>query len=455
MKHCLPGVEARAVAARIALQVVDQGRSLDDALEHCVAAAGKNCPRALVQEISYGVVRHYWSLERTAAKLIRSPIRNRDRDVHALVLVGLYQLRYMRVPPHAAVSETVEAAAALHKPWAKTLVNGVLRAFLRKHSSSHSAVAESSDDHPRWLRERIKAAWPDHWRTIFEVNNQPPLMMLRVNLRAISGEQYLQKLEKVDISGWQHPYVPSALALVRSIPVRKLPGFEQGLVSVQDVAAQRAAYLLDLTPGLRVLDACAAPGGKTAHCLELQGDLEIVALDRNTEGVERLQANLSRLGFGARCVVADACARADWWDGMPFDRILIDAPCSATGVIRRHPDIKHNRIPADVAAVKTVQRQLLQSLWPLLAPGGKLLYVTCSILPDENEEQIACFLQATPDAGEVPLVVEEGIVRTHGIQLLPQLNGGDGFFYACLTRVGSDGEFRQTTRADGNEAAQS
>lgn len=429
---------ARALAAQIVQAVVDQGRSLDTALHRAVTQA--NVPgrdRALVQEIAYGVVRWYWPLEQLAAILLDSPVRRRDRDVHALILVGLYQLEHMGVPPHAAVSETVEAVVMLDKPWAKGLVNGVLRAFVRNREQMDTTWRDraATDAHPEWLRQAIKDAWPDRWQAIIDANNQRPPMGLRVNLNAVSRPKYIDMLGAANIPFETEAIPPSAVVLAGSLPIDQVPAFAQGWVSVQDVAAQHAAFSLDLEPGLRVLDACAAPGGKAAHCLEVESGVELVALDIDTDRVERIKATLKRLGLHAECIAADARASAQWWDGRPFDRIVIDAPCSGTGVIRRHPDIKHHRRPADVAALGRLQQQLLQSLWPRLAFGGRLLYVTCSVLPEENENQIVSFLKGRRDAQEVPLTLPAGIPRQVGVQLLPGSNGGDGFYYACLKRA--------------------
>ncbi len=428
---------ARALAARVVLEVREQRRYLDDALGAALTQAPAGTA-PLVQELAYGSLRWYHQLAAIAQLWLRRPLRSRDQDVHALLLVGLYQLRATRVAPHAAVKETVEAAAALGKPWAKDLINACLRGYLREPQRAEAAMRADEAvrlSHPRWLLEELKRAYPQTWERIAEANNARPPMSLRVNLARIARAAYLRELATAGIAAQPSALCDSAVVLEQPRPVGELPGFAQGLVSVQDAAAQFAAGLLDAQPGERVLDACAAPGGKTTHLLERTPQLaELVAVDREAARVERLRENLDRLGLRARLVVADAGRPDAWWDGRPFDRILLDAPCSATGVIRRHPDIKLRRKPNEIEQLAATQAQLLAGLWPLLKGGGKLLYVTCSVLPRENEAQIDAFLAEHADAGVCVLRLPAGHERGIGWQILPGEQDLDGFYYVCLAK---------------------
>jgi len=392
--------------------------------------------RALVRELCYGVLRWHPRLEALLQGLLQHPLKARDADVHALLLLGLYQLAYMRVPPHAAVGETVSAVAALGKEWARGLVNGVLRRFQRERERLEDALAAdltATLAHPAWLLEALQDAWPEDWRRVAEAGNQRPPMVLRVNTRRLGRGAYLQQLAGAGMTARSLPGAPQALLLDKPVDVAALPGFARGEVSVQDAGAQLAALLLDLHPGQRVLDACAAPGGKTGHLLELEPGLaEVLAMDRDAERMRRVSATLTRLGLAAQALVADAADPAAWWDGRLFDRILLDAPCSATGVIRRHPDIKVLRRMGDIAAVQSEQARLLEALWPLLGKGGMLLYVTCSVLPQENQHQVVRFLGAHPEAEELPIHASWGRPCAAGRQILSGEAGMDGFYYARL-----------------------
>jgi 16S rRNA (cytosine967-C5)-methyltransferase len=424
----------RAIAARILAQVTVDGRSLSRALEAIPAAAMDD--RALIQEMCYGTLREYHRLSLIVAKLLKKPLKEKDGDVQALLLLGLYQLMSMRVPDHAAVSETVAATAALKKPWARGMVNAVLRNFQRQ-TDSLLAQAQSTDvgrwSHPQWLIDALRQAWPEHWQALLEANNQRPPMTLRVNALQTTAEEYLAELRKVDIDAQCSTTTPSAIQLTQAQDVTLLPGFAEGQVSVQDEAAQQAAYLMMLEAGQRVLDVCAAPGGKTGHMLEL-ADVEMVAVDVEAERLQRVKENLQRLGRSAQCIAGDASQPDAWWDGKPFDRILLDAPCSATGVIRRHPDIKLLRQPSDIDQLVVLQAQILDAIWPLLKPGGMLLYATCSVLPQENAEQVAAFVARQSDAQHKVLDVAWGQSVKFGRQVLTGTAGMDGFYYACLEK---------------------
>jgi 16S rRNA (cytosine967-C5)-methyltransferase len=428
---------ARALAARVVVEVCDDGRYLDNALAAAVARAPAGTA-PLVQELAYGTLRWYHQLAAIAQLWLNKPLRTKDHDIHALLLVGLYQLRALRVAPHAAVKETVQAAAALGKPWAKDLINACLRGYLREPQRAEAAIRDDEAlrlSHPRWLLEELKRAYPEGWDRVAQANNARPPMSLRVNLARATRDAYLAELAAARIAARASALCESAVLLDEPRPVGDLPGFAQGLASVQDVAAQFAAGLLDAQPGERVLDACAAPGGKTSHILErTPGLAELVAVDRDAGRVALIRENLERLALRARLAVADASRPDSWWDGQPFDRILLDAPCSATGVIRRHPDIKLRRKPLEIDQLARTQAQLLAGLWPLLRGGGKLLYVTCSVLPRENEAQIAAFLAEHGDASVCAASLPVGQARRVGWQIPPGEQDLDGFYYVCLAK---------------------
>ncbi|ROM48024.1 16S rRNA (cytosine(967)-C(5))-methyltransferase [Pseudomonas poae] len=395
--------------------------------------------RGFTQDLAFGTARWQPRLSALAAKLLQKPFKAADADVEALLLVGLYQLLYTRVPAHAAIGETVGCADKLKKPWAKALLNAVLR---RAQRESEALLAELEHDpvvrtaHPRWLQKALKAFWPEQWESICAANNAHPPMILRVNRRHHSRDAYLQLLIGAGINATPCVYSVDGIVLEAATDVRSLPGFAEGWISVQDEAAQLAADLLDLAPGQRVLDACCAPGGKTCHILEVeQGLAGVVAVDLEAKRLVRVRENLARLGLNADLIAADGRDTASWWDGKPFQRILLDAPCSATGVIRRHPDIKLTRQPDDIAALAVLQGELLDALWPTLEVGGILLYATCSTLPTENTEVIQAFLARTSGARELDLATAAGIKQPHGRQLLAQEGGHDGFYYAKLIKI--------------------
>ena len=430
-----PGSQVRADAARVLSQVLTRRRYLDVALEEQRRTGEVPFEGALLQELCYGTLRWYHQLAGVAALFLTRPLKAKDSDVHALLLLGLYQLRHTRVAPHAAVDATVEAVGALGKPWAKSLVNACLRAYSRETPRVEEAIATSEElrySHPRWLIERIRADYPNDWVRILEANNQRPPMTLRVNTARVSREEYTALLRAQHMEAREHPLAGAALVLDEPVSVERLPAFAKGYVSVQDAGAQLAAPWLDAGPTDRVLDACAAPGGKAAHILERNGGVgELTALDVDPVRLQKVAASLQRLGLRARLHEADAAEPAQWWDGRAFTRILVDAPCSATGVIRRHPDIKVRRRPEDLVALTASQRRILDGVWPSLAPGGKLLYVTCSLLRAENQQQIASFIARQDDAEAVPVVSG---ANPGGHQILPGEEQMDGFFYACLRK---------------------
>lgn len=377
--------------------------------------------------MSYGTLRFYGQLHAILDLLLQKPVQ--DAAVRALLLVALYQLQYSRSAEHAVVDHAVRAAEALKKPWAKGLVNAVLRNFLRQRISlleQASASEEGRYSHPQWWIDKLRRQYPDDWATLLEANNQHPPMTLRVNGLAASTKAYLDLLHQQGIEGQQ--VGENAILLDQPVPVDKLPGFGEGMASVQDAGAQFAARLLDVADGMRVLDACAAPGGKAAHLLEL-ARVELTALDSDPERLKKIEQTLQRLKLDAHCLVGNAARPEEWWDGRPFQRILADVPCSASGVVRRHPDIKWLRREADVAGFAAQQAEILDALWRVLGSGGKLLYATCSVFAEENQQQIAQFLVRHKDAQCLPL----SLPTAKDGQLTPDLQH-DGFFYALLLK---------------------
>nr|WP_064493667.1 16S rRNA (cytosine(967)-C(5))-methyltransferase RsmB [Pseudomonas chengduensis] len=428
----------RLAAARALTAVLSGKASLGSSLPPQLDKV-EHHDRALAQDLAFGAARWQPRLQLLAEKLLEKPFKAADKDVEALLLIGLYQLLHSRIPEHAAIGETVGCAGALKKPWAKGLLNAVLRRAQREHEALYAELDRDPvlhSAHPRWLQKALKAHWPQHWQAICAANNAHPPLILRVNRRHGSRDAYLNELREAGIEAEPCTYSRDGVRLLQPCDVTTLPGFRDGRVSVQDEAAQLAADLLELAPGQRVLDACAAPGGKTCHLLEVEPGLgEVVAVDLEAKRLARVRENLERLHLEATLIAADGRDTAAWWDGQPFQRILLDAPCSATGVIRRHPDIKLTRKPEDIPALAKLQGELLDALWPTLVPGGILLYATCSVLPTENSETIAAFLARTPDAQEVAITGEFGLQPAHGRQLLPQLDGHDGFYYAKLIKT--------------------
>ncbi len=425
------------LAAVSNVQAVLEGRSLDDALATMPATLEAR-DRALAAELSYGVCRWYRRLDMLIAALLRKPFKRKDRDIHVLLLIGTYQLLYSRVPAHAALSTTVDATRALGKGWASKLVNGVLRRLQREYAAL--AVRVDADEavryaQPDWLYRALRAAWPGQHARVLEALQQRPTMTLRVDLNQTGRAGYLDRLAAAGIAARRHATVETALVLERPVTVDELPGFAQGLISVQDAGAQLAGDFLDLRPGQHVLDACAAPGGKTIDMLQRAPDLQVTALDIDAGRLTRVAENVARAGCVADLQVGDAAAPpADDWGGRRYDRVLVDAPCSATGVLRRHPDIRLLRRADDIEAMVHRQAAILDAMWSLLRPGGRLLYATCSLLPAENARQVDAFCRRHPEARPVELPAATGIRAGIGVQLLPGVDDTDGFFYAALCR---------------------
>ena len=429
----------RLIAARLVHAVVDKGESLSGVLAPGLKVITDPRQRALAQELTFGTLRWYFRLQAVAAQLFGKPLKKKDRDVEALVMVGLYQLLMLETPAHAAVSETVQAVRLMGKAWASGLLNAVLRNAVRRSKEllvAADRLPAGRWAHPDWWVHRLQQDWPNDWEAILEADNQRPPMVLRVNALQGDRDEYLRRLDEAGIEAEVMPLVGQAIGLQKPVSVDALPGFRDGALSVQDAAAQLSAGLLGLQPGLRVLDACAAPGGKTGHLLEagVQAD-RLVAIDNNASRMEKVIDNLQRLKLNAGLVVADAGDVKSWWDGQPFDRILLDAPCSASGVVRRHPDIKLLRCEKDIDGLATQQQRLLEALWPLLASGGILLYVTCSVFRQENSDSVRRFLRNNPDASEKMPEVDWGYPQEVGRQLLPGEHGTDGFYYARLVKA--------------------
>lgn len=421
------------MAARLLTAVIDGGQSLSREAPRALGALTDERERAFAQACVYGVLRHYHALQADLARFLQRPLRERDFDVTATLLCALYQLRHMRVPAHAAVSASVEVLRELGKPWACKLANGVLRAAQR--AGEPPATADDRNEHPAWLAAATRAAWPAEWGGILAANNRQAPLTLRVNTLRGNRDAALERLAAAGIAARPARHATTAITLDQACTVERLPGFDTGEFSVQDEAAQLAAPLLDPRPGQRVLDACAAPGGKTAHLLEhAGGQLALLAIDHAAERLDDVRANLTRLQLDAELLAADAAATAQWWDGRPFEHILLDAPCSAVGVIRRHPDIRFHRRAADLAALTATQGRLLAALWPLLAAGGSLLYVTCSYLPAENDDVIAAFLATADDAEVVAIEAAWGQPTAQGRQVLPGEDDMDGFYFALLRK---------------------
>ena len=427
---------ARYTAVKIICAVVQDNKSLTDALHLCEHLEIRD--QAFCKELCYGTLRWLYRLEAVLAILLKKPFKPKDIDIHVLALTGLYQIIYLNTPDHAAVSETVKACIKSKKTWAKGLLNAVLRRFLREQQQIETTVDASIEQqyaHPHWLVEQFQQDWQESLVDILAANNQRPPMSIRVNTRATNRTDYLMELNKHEIDATPHPYNQIGLTLEHAVSVDRLPSFWQGASSVQDSAAQLAAQLLDIKEGQHILDVCAAPGGKTAHILEsAPNNVSLVAIDIDEQRNLRVADNLKRLKLQANVLTADGLETSTWFDNKPFQRILIDAPCSATGVIRRHPDIKILRRPSDIAKLVELQQQLLKSIWPLLDKNGVLLYATCSILASENSKQIELFLKQQHDAKELPIQADWGHPCDFGRQILPGEDNMDGFYYARLTK---------------------
>jgi len=442
------GAETRAAAAVAVDRVLAGGRSMDTALSTAISEQLSDRDQALVRALTYGALRWHHRHRLILEKLLDRPLRSRDRILESLLSVGLFQLIDERQPGYATVSATVDATRKLQRPRAAGLVNATLRRFQREQNAVLPRVLardEGRYSHPQWLIDRLRTDWGDRAQQILTFALVQAPMWLRVNTARAEVTEIIERLQSMhDIGATTLAGFPAAVCPARPLSVDDLPGFSDGRVSVQDAAAQLAAELLDATPGMRVLDACAAPGGKTGHILErADGQLDVVTVDIDAARNDMIVQNLNRLGYSAQVLTADVQATGTWTgdvDGeASFDRILVDAPCSATGVIRRHPDIKFLRRPEDIPTFAARQGHILDALWPLLKPGGRLLYATCSVLRAENHEVVAEFMNRHPDATEIraPHIAVPESVETApgpGYQLLPGPANTDGFYYALIER---------------------
>ncbi|WP_419571694.1 16S rRNA (cytosine(967)-C(5))-methyltransferase RsmB [Rheinheimera sp.] len=425
----------RALAAQSCYEVVDLGHSLSDVLPKAQQQLGNPADKALLQEICFGLMRQLPQLEFVCQKLMDKPLVKQLRPLQFLIYVGLYQLKFLRIPDHAAIGETVEAARLLKGQKLTGLINAVLRSAQRQPElfDFSQAPAAVQTNHPGWIVNSLQQAYPEQWQQVIDANQQKAPLWLRVNQRRIRPDAFMAALEAEGLNASQpFSYLPTTILLEQAQEVTLLPGYDDGWFSVQDAAAQHAAHFLQPQSGEAILDACCAPGGKTSHILELAPQAQLLALDKDPRRLQRVHANLERLQLQAEVVAADAATPELWAQGRSFDRILLDVPCSATGVIRRHPDIRWLRKKTDIAALASLQQQILQKIWPLLKPGGVLLYATCSVLPDENQQQISAFLQAQPDAELVPLSAEHSDSQW---QILPGQQQMDGFYYAKLRKT--------------------
>lgn len=416
--------------ASLALKdVLADGQSLTNSLElYTHTLSPKDI--ALCKALAYGTLRHYFSLSLVVDKLVTKPLRKKDYDIKALLLVGTYQLQYMRLPDYAAINSCVEACKKLKKNWAKGMVNAILRQVQRAHLEPNE-----HHEHPEWLAGKIQKAWPEHTDDIFAANNHQAPLCLRINTQQTSRENFAETLNEQSLANHTGKLSEDALYLDdKPHNITELHGFDAGLFSVQDEAAQLCATLLAPKGNTTVLDACAAPGGKTCHLLERYSSINLIAADVDGERLERIEQNLERLELQATVMQADVSDIQSLAELPEFDAILADVPCSATGVIRRHPDIKLLRQADDIKQLVAIQAEVLCTLWQKLKPGGILLYTTCSILPEENHRQIDTFLEQHSDATAMPIELTQGFAAGNGWQLLPQIDGHDGFFYAKLQK---------------------
>jgi 16S rRNA (cytosine967-C5)-methyltransferase len=433
---------ARSLAAHAVARLLREGVTLDAALKDALVGADAKLYSS-VRSLGYGAVRGYFRHEAMLGKLLSTPVRSLDFLVRALLSVALYELEDKRTPEYAVVDAAVQTAKATDAARASGLINAVLRRYLRERKTLDAEIASRPATRhaaPIWLADRFRADWPVRWTQLLAASDSHAPMWLRVNSRLKTTAEYLGQLQQAGIGARAEERVPYAIVLAEPCDVHELPGFSEGVVSVQDLGAQCVAFPLKLEPHQRVLDACAAPGGKTALIAEREPSLEkLLAIDIDPHRLSRVRENLSRENLTAEVLAGDATAPAKWWDGAPFDRILLDAPCSGLGVIRRHPDIRLRKSPSDIDKLPELQGRLLNAMWDLLAPGGRLVYVTCTVTRSENSDVMGAFLKSHPAASIVPPESWEGWpgfgeADEFGRQILPGEAGADGFYYAALTK---------------------
>ena len=425
----------RWVALQMLLQITGRGRSLDEIVNGVWFRSLAASPRdlGLARELSFGYCRWYFALRKLLEGRLQKPLRERDRDLEIILLLGLYQLLVMKTEAHAAVNETVQLAVGQKKAWARGLINAVLRGVIRDGIEFDQQAG--SEAYPEWMRKRMESDWGERAESLMHLGNQRPPLTLRVDTRQIGVDEMIARLGEAGVEAHRHARVECAIELPVPCDVTALPGFSQGLLSVQDAAAQLAATLLPRKPGARVLDACAAPGGKAIHLLQACDDLDLEVVDSSEPRLERLRQNLARINGTARILLGDAGNPRDWFDGAAYDLILADVPCSASGVLRRHPDIKLLRRESDIMPMLALQRKIVDALWQLLKPGGSMLYCTCSVFREENEFQIEEFVGRHADCVETGFAgADWGEARPAGRQILTGSDNMDGFYYALLTR---------------------
>jgi len=446
---------ARQVAFSWLVGVIIKGRSINELLA-ATAQDGYSTPtvsassntitsldpqqRAFAKQLLFGTIRHYHQLKGILDQLLQKAFKHKDQDLAILLMMGIYQLGYLSTADHAALSQSVEMTRKINKSWASGLVNGVLRQYLRNKQSIEQQLSAANTfrySHPNWIINQIQQDWPDQADQILQANNRQGPMCLRVNTQQISRDAYRAQLLALDLECEPHPIAPDALLLTKACDVVQLPGFSQGLVTVQDAAPQLVVELLQLQSGLRVLDGCAAPGGKTTHILQRQADVKLVSVELSESRMQKIRQTLDRMGLDCELKCADILQTDDWWDGEAFDRILIDVPCTASGVIRRNPDIKIHRTKQDLKNTLALQQKILHSVWSLLKPGGILVYATCSLFKQENEQQIDRFLQTNPAKLVVLPQQLASQLASHsqlGYQILPAEFEMDGFYLCALKK---------------------
>lgn len=428
--------DTRALAATALAEIALRGASLRDAMERHAPKLPDPRDRALLMALLSEGTRWWLRFDPALDRLLEQPLRRKEPQIHALLVLGLVQLEVLQLQDYAAVAATVEASRALKRPRLAGLVNAVLRRWQRERVdllAALDAAPPTRHGHPVWLAAAIARDWTDQADAVFAADNLEPPLMLRANRRRTTREALLERLQADSQTAQAHAWLADAIVLPHSGDVTRFPGFAEGLFAVQDGAAQIAADLLDARPGQRVLDACAAPGGKACHLLE-RTDLALTALDSDPARLRRIGQNLDRLGLHAHLVAGDAATPSAWWDGEPYDRILIDAPCSATGVLRRRPDVRLHRRESDIPTLAALQQRILGALWPLLKPGGKLVYATCSLLRAENEAAVQSLLATVPDARPLPFALPAGQAGAVGWQILPGDGDLDGMYYAVIEK---------------------
>jgi 16S rRNA (cytosine967-C5)-methyltransferase len=429
--------DTRALAAQALAEIALRGASLRDAMERYAPKLADSRDRALLMALLSDGARWWLRFDPALDRLLDKPLRQKEPAIHALLVLGLVQLEILQLPDYAAVAATVQATRTLQRPRMAGLVNAVLRRWQRERTELLAALdakPQTRHAHPAWLAKTIAHDWPAQADAVMAANDVEPPLMLRVNRRRTSRDDFIERLRTDGYTAEPHAWLADAIVLPHSSDVTRMPGFAAGDFAVQDGAAQIAADLAELSDGLRVLDACAAPGGKACHLLE-RADLALTALEFDPKRAQRITQNLDRLGLSASVVIGDAGEPAGWWDGKPFDRILIDAPCSATGVLRRRPDVRLHRRESDIAALVAQQHRILSSLWPLLAPGGRLVYITCSLLRRENDAVVNEWLAGQADARAVAFELQVGQAANVGWQILPGDGDLDGMYYAVLERA--------------------